>query len=297
MPIERTDPCICIEDVLRRTSVLQGVATYHASTLSHEIIRTEAYGAKVTIARVPFDRCHLLSFRLLGGEAPQRQQSPITISEVVTFVLPILEVMVDLIFGILVHHPLHNLYGQLHALRVERVRFTLLLFLLLLKEWLAFLLVFLLLRGLYLALVLVKDFPLSHRFTEASRGRWLCGPTSVTQDWVLRLCCTLAEVELIAQRILHRPLCIIFGRIEILINCLQCLPLACFLLFLFTNLELVLKLLALFVEDLAINLHVEHALIHLIFSLEDLLLERELCDVLRSPWICRVEYPWWNLFL
>jgi len=108
VPVERADPSVCVEDILRISSVLERVAANNPSALTIKVVRSEAYGAKVVVSWIPFDGSHLLPLRLLRRETPQWQKSSIPVAELVATVLPVLEIVVNFVFCILIYHALHN---------------------------------------------------------------------------------------------------------------------------------------------------------------------------------------------
>mmetsp|Transcript_65673 Transcript_65673/g.170914 ORF Transcript_65673/g.170914 Transcript_65673/m.170914 type:complete len:254 (+) Transcript_65673:547-1308(+) len=73
VPVQTANPRVRVEDILWEPGVLQRVAADYACALAQELVRAEAHGAEVVVARVPPDARDLFLLRLLRREAPQRQ--------------------------------------------------------------------------------------------------------------------------------------------------------------------------------------------------------------------------------
>ena len=101
--------------------VLQTVHSNQPRALLHEVVVAVGHHEHVRKLGVPRQRRDLLAACAGIGKAPQRQQGPITGTELVGRVFPVLEVGVDFILRVLVHHALHDLQAVAHLLAVDDV--------------------------------------------------------------------------------------------------------------------------------------------------------------------------------
>mmetsp|Transcript_73505 Transcript_73505/g.177835 ORF Transcript_73505/g.177835 Transcript_73505/m.177835 type:complete len:306 (-) Transcript_73505:260-1177(-) len=109
------------ERVLRVSRVLERKAAEHARALAHEIVAPVSHREEVGVLGVPAHRGHLLTFGALSREPPQRQQAALAVAELVRLILPVLEVLEDLILLVLVDHALEDLQRAPHGLRVDDI--------------------------------------------------------------------------------------------------------------------------------------------------------------------------------
>mmetsp|Transcript_124611 Transcript_124611/g.360454 ORF Transcript_124611/g.360454 Transcript_124611/m.360454 type:complete len:359 (-) Transcript_124611:58-1134(-) len=301
MPIQGAHTRVGVVDVLGEPRVLQGVAADHAGPPPQEVVGAEADRAKIVVPRIPLDASHLLSLGLLRRKSPQRQQCALAVPELVAFVLPVLEVKINLVLHVLVDHALHDLDRQLHAVGVDRrvrVFLGLLLRLVVDGRLLLVLVVLLLLLGrLDVLLVCVEDVPLGNGALVLRRGRGLRRPTSLPEDAVLRLHGAVAEVELISQRVLHGHLLLVFRRVEELLLPLVGVPVPGLGVLLVLSLRLLLGLRTVLEEDRPVHGEVEDALIDVVVLLPRALLVRVCRHVVRRLRILRVEHARRHLLL
>mmetsp|Transcript_1390 Transcript_1390/g.2919 ORF Transcript_1390/g.2919 Transcript_1390/m.2919 type:complete len:531 (-) Transcript_1390:3-1595(-) len=293
MPVQRAHAGIGVEDVLGEAGVLERVAADHAGAAPQEVVGAETDSAKIVVLRVPLDASDLLPLRLFGREAPQWKQRALAVAELIALVFPILEVQVHLVLDVLVHHPLHDLDGQPHALGINRRIGVLLRFLLRLvvDGRLGFVLVVLLLFlcKVNVLLVRIEDVPLRDCAREARRGRRLGGPAPLTKDAVLRLYSSIAEVELISQWVLHGHFLFVFGRVEGLLLILVRPVALGLLLLLVLDFGLLQCLPALLQQNGAVDRQMEDGLVDLLILPEGALLVRVLCKVVGRLRVLRVQ--------
>mmetsp|Transcript_87255 Transcript_87255/g.260295 ORF Transcript_87255/g.260295 Transcript_87255/m.260295 type:complete len:207 (-) Transcript_87255:63-683(-) len=154
-----------------------------------------------------------------------------------------------------------------------------------------------LLRRLDVCHVGIKYVGLCDGAAEACGGRGFCRPASLAEDVVLRLGRTLAEVELIPQRILDGHLLVVFRGVEVLVDSFLLLAPLLLLLLAVLDLELVLRIWTLLEKDLPIQRTVKADLIHLIILLEGAVPEGVGGDIVWRPWVVRVEHAGRDLLL
>eukprot|EP01136_Pigoraptor_vietnamica_P011056 Opistho-1_new@49436 len=210
--VEAHDARLRVEDVLGVRGVLHRERADHAGALLAEVVRAIAHRKQVVVLRVPAQRRHRLALRLVVHKLPQRQQRALVVAEFVRLVLPVLEVLGNVVECVLVHHALDDLRRSQHRRAVHNVlrlrldlRQLLLLLVLLHAGALRHgrrLLVLQLRLPLLVFRVRVVNLPLIHSRAEVGAWRGLGRRRAVPQRVVERLASALAEVELVAQHVL-----------------------------------------------------------------------------------------------
>mmetsp|Transcript_8204 Transcript_8204/g.19636 ORF Transcript_8204/g.19636 Transcript_8204/m.19636 type:complete len:319 (-) Transcript_8204:162-1118(-) len=294
VPVQTAHSTIGCVQILRVTGVLQGIAADDPSGLSHEVIRAKAHGKQILVFRIPSDASYLLPFCLLRCETPQWQQSTITVTIVIRSIFPVLEVCVNFILCIEVHHALHDLDRQLHTVGIQRIAVV---FLLLVLTQLPLLGFATLLGSVNVGHVRVKNAPLSDRITELGGRRGLRGNTTFTRHGFEGLASTLAEIKLIPECVRCGNLIVLLRRLNVNVHLLRLLALRCLLLLALQDLFLLYSLRRILQQDCTIQREMEHSVINLVIPFPRFLLERKLGDVVRSLWIVGVQNSWWHLLV
>ena len=232
------------ERVLRVARVLQRVATDQPTHLLHEIERAVPDGEEIVVLGVPRDRRDVPALSALVVELPQRQQRTFPFPELIALIFPVLEILRDVVVGVLVDHALHHLDRAGHRYPRHHLRFLLLghrhgLILLL---WQRFARLLRLLRFLLPLLLLLHHILLDgdpqlvlhvgvvHLPLRGTRGELLRGwgfrrGLTLARGVIHRLRRSFGKVELIAKRLgvirgFPRRLVCIRGRARLLLGTL-----------------------------------------------------------------------------
>mmetsp|Transcript_10357 Transcript_10357/g.42909 ORF Transcript_10357/g.42909 Transcript_10357/m.42909 type:complete len:250 (+) Transcript_10357:1007-1756(+) len=124
--VEAHDARIRGERILGVAGVLQRIAADQPAHLLHEIEGSVPDREQVVVRRIPRDRGDVPSLRAFVVELPQRQQRALALSKAVALVLPVLEILSDVVVGVLVDHALHDLNRARHRHARHHLRLFLL---------------------------------------------------------------------------------------------------------------------------------------------------------------------------